>query len=86
MTSSRCDPPADIAAQLRRRHAAARRLAPLDSGVRDPLDELVLPWPRPCSYGLSADELLAEVRRRQAEGWTRDELLARFVDPRTVAA
>ena len=30
----------DIAAQLRRRRAAALRLPPLPSGYRDPLDEL----------------------------------------------
>jgi hypothetical protein len=38
------------------------------------------------TYGLSAAELTAEIRRQHAAGWARWELAERFADPRTAHA
>lgn len=63
--------------QARRRRAAAYRCAPLDHGHRDPLDQFATPA-GPSSYGLTRAELLRELRRCAANGWSPAELRARF--------
>ena len=64
-------PTDSIPQQLRRRREAARRLPPLDSGVRDPLDVLVsysseplrLFWYELRDRGLLSDAITAELVR-----------------------
>ncbi|MFD0884307.1 hypothetical protein ACFQ08_07045 [Streptosporangium algeriense] len=74
----------DVRGQLARRCAASWRLPPLADGRRDPLDPL--DRLAPCSFDLSRAELVAEVQRRQAEGWASWELRAVFVNPAEMAA
>jgi hypothetical protein len=74
-----------VAAQLRRRRAAALRSVPLPDGFRDPFDRLASP-PGPSDFGLDRADLSAEVDRCIEIGWADWELVVRFVDPRLVAA
>lgn len=76
---------ADLADKLRRRRAASLRLAPFDDGFRDPLGRLASP-PGPSDFGLCRSDLLAEVGRCVELGWADWELVARFTDPKQVAA
>lgn len=50
---------------------------------RRPRAEVTAAAAGPSTYGLTARELTAEIRRRHADGWARWELSARFADPRT---
>jgi hypothetical protein len=74
----------DVAAQLRRRRAAAWRLVPLSDGHRDPLDGFASP-PGPSDFGLNRADLVTEIRRCREAGWVDWELVVRFTDPRRVA-
>ncbi|MFI9466811.1 hypothetical protein ACIHBQ_04970 [Streptomyces sp. NPDC052492] len=67
-----------VPAQLRRRHAAAARTAPLPCGThRDPELHEVAPA-APSTYGLTARELRAEADRLTARGWSVAEVAARL--------
>ena len=80
------DTPAEpVAAELRRRRAAALRSVPLGGGFRDPLDRLAAP-PGPSDFGLCRTDLVAEVGRCRKVGWADWELVVRFLDPQRVAA
>lgn len=77
--------PDDTGTQIRRRRIASYRLTPLDDGRQDPLESTFRP-PQPSSYGLTVEELRAEIRRCQNAGWQPWELRARFTDPRLLQA
>jgi hypothetical protein len=68
-----------------RRRAESRRLEPLTCGCHqphvDPFDCQARQPTEPSCFGLTATELVAEIKRRDAEGWSHWELLARFSNP-----
>jgi hypothetical protein len=68
---------ASIAADLRRRAAAALRMTSVPAGQADPLRCMVEPHGQ-SSFGLTFAELTAEVRRCHDSGWQVWELHARF--------
>lgn len=73
----------DTGTQLRRRKEASLRLPPLETGHRDPFE---CEPPRTSDYGLTPQELRAEIRRCQQMGWQPWEIRARFVNPNTIGA
>lgn len=74
----------DSGTQIRRRYKAALRLPPLECGRRDPLEKE--PCRQPSDYGLTPEELRAEIRRCQEAGWQPWEIRARFMNPNTIGA
>jgi hypothetical protein len=64
-----------VAAQVRRRRAASRRLPALCCGHRDPADCPVRP-PGPSTFSLSPDELRRHANNLAASGWQLDEITA----------
>ncbi|MFI1422749.1 hypothetical protein ACH4VX_33225 [Streptomyces sp. NPDC020731] len=67
-----------VPSELRRRHAAAARTAPLPCGAhRDPELHEVAPA-APSTYGLTPGELRAEADRLTARGWSVAEVAARL--------
>jgi hypothetical protein len=75
----------DYAAALRRRRETALRLPPLESGVRDPLDESAVPLRAPSTYSLAPGELIREARRLAEKNWQAWELAARLTLPGSAA-
>jgi len=82
---------ASVPVSQRRRHAAARRLEPLDGrcgpdlGSRDPLAT----WPTrrgPSTFSLTPDERRHYASALVAGGWQRWEIVATLAPPETVAA
>ena len=74
-----------LGAQLNRRDVAAQRSEPLHDARRDPvLEEPVRPR-RPCGYGLSGRELIAEAARLRALGWQPWELDEALTHPPVLA-
>ncbi|WP_240135092.1 hypothetical protein [Streptomyces sp. MUM 178J] len=71
------------AQQLRRRRTAAYRLPPLDTGLRDPLDDAAT-LHGPGTYGLDGEELRTEANRLALMcGWQLWEVRRRLdVQPR----
>ena len=71
--------------QIHRRRTASYRLAPLDDGRQDPLENAFRGSER-SSFGLGVEELRAEVRRCEKAGWQPWEIEQRFTNPRLVQA
>jgi hypothetical protein len=74
-----------IVADLHRRRSESRRLEPVECRCHDrhtdPSDCQVDELGGPTDFGLTPAELVAEIKRCDAEGWSRWELLARFTSP-----